>query len=151
MAQSLSKLYIHIIYHIKSNSAKIHKKDKQRLYAYIGSVIKSNESIPIIINGTNDHIHILCIMSKNIALAKLVEEIKRQSSRWIKDIDNQYKTFAWQGGYGGFSVSPSVHDKTKRYIENQEEHHNKMTFNEEYLMFLKEYGIEYDERYVWND
>lgn len=151
MAQSLSKLFVHIIYHIKSTSVTIRKEEKQRLYAYMGSVIKSNESIPIIINGTNDRVHILCIMSKNIALAKLVEEIKRQSSRWIKDIDNHYKTFAWQGGYGGFSVSPSVHNKTKRYIENQEEHHKKMTFNEEYLMFLKEYEIEYDERYVWND
>ena len=151
MSQSLSKLYVHIIYHIKNSSANIRKNDKQRLNAYIGSVIKSNESIPIIINGTDDHIHVLCVMSKNIALAKLVEEIKRQSSRWIKDIDNCYKTFAWQGGYGGFSVSPSLHDKTKRYIENQEEHHKKMTFQEEYLMFLNEYGIEYDERYVWND
>jgi hypothetical protein len=90
-------------------------------------------------------------MSKNIALSKLVEEIKRHSSRWIKTLDKHYKTFAWQGGYGGFSVSPSVHDKTKQYIENQEEHHKKMKFQEEYLMFLKEYGIEYNEKYLWND
>ena len=90
-------------------------------------------------------------MSKNIALAKLLEEIKRHSSRWIKDIDNYYKTFAWQGGYGGFSVSPSLHDRTKRYIENQKKHHKKVTFQEEYLMFLNEYGIEYDEKYLWND
>ena len=90
-------------------------------------------------------------MSKNIALAKLVEEIKRHSSRWIKTLDEHYKSFAWQGGYAGFSVSPSLHDKTKRYIENQEEHHKKITFQEEYLMFLKEYGIEYDENYLWND
>jgi REP element-mobilizing transposase RayT len=132
-------------------SVEIRSIDKEKLYAYIGSVIKSNGSIPIIINGTNNHIHILCVMSKNIALAKLVEEIKRHSSRWIKTIDDYYKTFAWQGGYGGFSVSPSVHDKTKRYIENQERHHQTINFQEEYRMFLNEYKIEYDEQYVWND
>jgi len=152
MAQSLSKLYVHIIYHIKNNSQVIiRKQEKEKLYAYMGSIINDNESIPIKINGVEDHVHILCVMSKNIALAKLVEEIKRHSSRWIKTIDPYYTQFAWQGGYGGFSVSPSLHDKTKRYIENQEEHHKKMSFKEEYLLFLKEYGIEYDEKYLWMD
>ena len=75
------------------------------------------------INGVEDHIHILCIMSKNIALAKFVEEIKRHSSRWIKTKGDHYTKFAWQGGYGGFSVGPSLHDKTKQYIKNQENHH----------------------------
>lgn len=151
MAQSLSKLFVHLIFHIKSNSTIIRDSEKKQLYAYIGSVLNSNESIPISINGTSDHIHILCVMSKNIALAKLVEEVKRHSSRWIKTLDHFYESFAWQGGYGGFSVSPSIHDKTKRYIENQEKHHNKNSFQEEYIMFLKEYGIQYDERYIWND
>lgn len=151
MAQSLSKIYMHLIFHIKYTSVEVRSSDRDRLYAYIGSVIKLNESIPIIINGTNDHIHILCMMSKNIALAKLVEEIKRHSSRWIKTLDDYYKTFAWQGGYGGFSVSPSVYAKTKCYIENQQKHHEKNNFKEEYRLFLTEYGVEYDERYVWND
>lgn len=90
-------------------------------------------------------------MSKNIALAKLVEDIKRHSSRWIKTKDPHYKTFSWQAGYGAFSVSPSLHDKTKQYILNQEVHHKKMTFKEEYLLFLKEYGIDYKEEYLWRD
>jgi REP element-mobilizing transposase RayT len=151
MAQSLSKLYVHIVFHVKYSSVEIREEDEQWLYAYIGSVIKSNGSIPIMINGVKDHIHILCVMSKNIALAKLVEEVKRHSSRKIKEIDNYYRSFAWQGGYGGFSVSPSLQDKTKRYIEQQKEHHKKRTFKEEYLIFLNEYGIEYDEHYVWSD
>ncbi len=151
MAQSLSKLYVHIVFHVKNNSVLIRKKDKQRLYAYMGSVIKSNGSIPIIINGVEDHIHILCIMSKNIALSKLVEEIKRHSSRWIKTIDNHYLKFAWQGGYGAFSVSQSIHDKVKHYIENQELHHKKLNFKEEYLKFLKEYNVDFNENYLWND
>jgi len=151
MAQSLSKLYVHIIFHIKNNSCIIRKQEKQELYAYMGSVIKDNESIPIIINGVENHIHVLCVISKNIALAKLVEEIKRHSSRWIKTKDAHYTKFAWQGGYGGFSVSQSLHNRTKHYIEKQEQRHKKMTFKEEYLLFLKEYGIEYNEQYLWND
>ena len=94
MAQSFSKLYVHIIYHIKNSSVKIRKEERHRLYAYIGLIIKSNDSIPIVINVTDDHVHILCMMSKNIALTKLVEEIKRQSSRWIKNLEKHYKIVA---------------------------------------------------------
>ncbi len=151
MAQSLSKLYVHLISHIKTTCPLIKKEDKSELYAYMGSILKDLDCIPIIINGVEDHFHILCVMSKNIALAKLAEEVKRHSSRWIKTKGDYYKNFAWQGGYGGFSVSPSLHDKTKKYIENQEEHHKKMSFQEEYLLFLKEYGIEYNETYLWTD
>ncbi len=151
MSQSLSQLFVHIIFHVKRNSCLIRTQEKDELYAYMGSIIKDNDSIPIIINGVGDHIHILCVMSKNITLAKLVEEIKRHSSRWIKTKDTYYLNFAWQGGYGGFSISPSLHEKTKRYIENQEQHHKKMTFEEEYLLFLKEYGIDYNEKYLWTD
>ena len=151
MAQSLSKLFVHIVFHIKRGGVEIDKTVGNELYAYMGAIIKDNESIPIMINGTSNHIHILCVMSKNIALSKLVEEIKRHSSRWIKTKGEQYRQFAWQGGYGAFSVSSSLHDKTKRYIENQEIHHTKMTFKDEYLLFLKEYGINYTEQYLWTD
>ena len=96
MAQSLSKLYIHIIFHVKSTFQKIKKDDQSELYSYIGSIIKQNDSIPIIINGVGDHVHILCVMSKNIALAKLVEEIKKNSSRWIKTKNGYYQKFGWQ-------------------------------------------------------
>ena len=151
MSQSLSKLYVHIVFHIKNTSPIIREEEERNLYAFLGSILKANESIPIIINGVGDHVHILYVMSKNIALAKLIEELKRNSSRWIKSLDAHYLNFAWQGGYGGFSVSPSLHDKTKSYIENQKDHHKKMTFKEEYLLFLNEYGVEYDERYLWGD
>ena len=151
MGQSLSKLYIHLVFHIKNLLVPIRKEDKNDLYAYIGSVIKDNDSIPILINGTEDHVHVLCVMSKNIALARLTEEIKRHSSRWIKIHKPYYKQFGWQGGYAGFSVSQSLHDKTKEYIKNQEEHHRKMTFKEELAAFFREYGIEYDERYFFTD
>ncbi|NVO08603.1 MAG: transposase [Bacteroidales bacterium] len=151
MAQSLSKLYVHIIFHIKNPLSPILNQDKKELYAYMGSIIKDNGSIPILINGTSDHVHVLCVMSKNIALAKLTEEIKRHSSRWIKTRGIHYRLFAWQGGYAGFSVSQSLHDRTKQYIENQEEHHKKRTFKEELIAFLVEYGVEYNEEYLWTD
>jgi hypothetical protein len=90
-------------------------------------------------------------MSKNISLAKLDEEIKRHSSRWIKTRGSYYRKFAWQGGHAGFSVSPSLYDKTKRYIENQEEHHKKMSFKEELELFLKLHKIDFDEKYLWSN
>lgn len=151
MAQSLSKLYIHLVFHIHSQSVSIRESDQKELYRYIGSIIMDNDSIPIAINGTENHLHILCVMSKNIALAKLVEEIKRHSSRWIKTLNKRYQHFKWQGGYAGFSISQSLHDKTRDYIINQEEHHKKMTFREELLAFLREYGVSYNEQYLLTD
>jgi putative transposase len=147
MGQSLSKLYVHLVFHTKNSLVPVRMEDRKHLYAYIGTIIKENESIPILINGMEDHIHVLCVMSKNISLAKLTEEIKRNSSRWIKTQHSYYRQFSWQGGYAGFSVSQSLLEKTKNYILYQEEHHNRMTFKEESIAFLKEYCIDYDDRY----
>ncbi|MGJ1364317.1 IS200/IS605 family transposase [Sphingobacterium spiritivorum] len=149
MSQSLSKMYVHIIFHTKYNQPLIRPEVEKELYAYIGGIIKENDSVPVKINGTQDHIHILAIMSKNIALAKLVEEIKRNSSRWIKSKGAKYEQFAWQGGYAGYSVSQSVVGRVKKYIENQKEHHKTKSFRDEYVAFLKEYGIDFDEDYLW--
>lgn len=149
MSQSLSKLYVHIIFHTKYNQDLIHTDIEPELYAYIGGVIKASGSFPIKINGTENHIHILTTMSKNIALAKFVEEIKRNSSRWIKTKGEQYQNFAWQGGYAGYSVSQSVVEKVERYIENQKEHHKTISFQDEYRKFLNEYNVDYDENYLW--
>ncbi len=101
MPQSLSQLYIHIIFHVRYDDVLIRENEESELYKYIGGIIKESGSVPLAINGTKDHMHILCKMSKNIALSKLVENIKRNSSRWIKSKDNYYKSFAWQGGYAG--------------------------------------------------
>jgi|SRR5690554_1131096 len=151
MSQSLSKLYVHIVFHVKNKKTLIRIEEQDSLYAYMGAIIKDNQSIPIIINGIDNHVHILCILSKNVALSKLVEEIKRHSSRWIKTQDDFYKSFAWQGGYGAFSVSQSVLERTKKYIERQKEHHKQKDMKKEFVLFLKEYGVEYDEKYIWED
>ena len=149
MSQSLSKLYVHAIFHVKNNKCLIRPEDDEELYAYIGGVIKLSKSIPIIINGIENHIHVLCIMSKNICLAELMEDIKRNSSRWIKTIDIYYKDFAWQGGYAGFSVSPSKVETVKKYIANQKNHHKKQTSQDEYIQFLKEHGVDYNVEFLW--
>ncbi len=149
MPQSLSKLYIHAIFHIKNNECHIRPEDENELYSYIGGIIKLSKSIPIIIGGTENHIHILCIMSKNISLADLMEDIKRNSSKWIKTKDIHYRDFAWQGGYSGYSVSQSKVEVVKKYIEDQKNHHKQQTFEEEYILFLKEYNVDYDEKFLW--
>jgi len=149
MSQSLSKLYIHAVFHVKNNECLIKPEDEKELYAYIGGIVKLSKSIPIAINGTENHIHVLCVMSKNISLAKLLEDIKGDSSRWIKTLGPHYREFAWQGGYAGYSVSQSKVDIVKKYIENQKIHHKSQTFKEEYIQFLNENKVDYNEDYLW--
>ena len=149
MAQSLSKLYVHIVFHVKNNNVLIRVEDENELYAYIGAIIKANEAFPIRINGIGNHLHILTTMSKNISLAKFVEEIKRNSSRWIKTKGNYYKFFAWQGGYAGYSVSHSKVSIVERYIKNQKKHHKIETSQDEYIKFLRENNVGFDEKYLW--
>ena len=149
MSQSLSKLYIHAIFHVKHNQSLIKPEHDNQLYAYMGGVIKLSNSIPIAINGTENHIHILCIMSKNISLADFMEQIKSNSSRWIKTLDTHYREFAWQGGYAGYSVSQSQVNVVKKYIENQKVHHQTTSFQDEYLQFLQKNEVNYNEDYLW--
>ena len=151
MAQSLAKIVVHIIYHIKTTSVQIREEDNNELYAFISDVIKRNGSIPILINGVEDHLQILCLLSKNMSLAKLVEKIKSDSSRWIKTLHPYYKNFTWQRGYGGFSISSSTQNGIIQYIENQKEHHKQISFEEEYLMILDTSDTKYDDQYLWTD
>ncbi|MBQ7279217.1 MAG: transposase [Bacteroidales bacterium] len=151
MAQSLSKIYLHIIFHVKNTSPHIADEHLARMHSYIGQLINTTGCQTIRVGGIGDHVHILCTLSRNENVAHLVEEVKRNSSRWIKTIDDRYKMFAWQGGYAAFSVSQSLFDKTVAYVNNQREHHKKMSFHDEYLQYLKLYNIEFDEQYVWAD
>ncbi|MBL7904557.1 MAG: transposase [Bacteroidales bacterium] len=151
MGQSLARIYVHIVFHVKLNKLLILPEDRPDLFAYVGSILRERDSMPIRINGVGDHIHILCSLSKKIAACDLLEDIKRHSSRWIKTRSEYYKKFAWQGGYGCFSVSPSLLEITKSYIDQQEAHHKKVTFEEELISFLKEYGLDYDIRYLFKD
>ena len=151
MAQSLCKIYIHLIFHIKTTSPPVRSDDLARLHAYIGKLIGVAGCKEIRAGGVGDHVHILFLLSRDTTISHIVEEIKRNSSRWLKTLDAYYHNFAWQGGYAAFSVSQSVADKTLHYINNQGEHHRHKSFNEEYIKFLELYGIDYDSRFIFKD
>ncbi len=150
MSQSLSKMYVHIIFSTKHRERSLIPSIQSELHRYIGGICSNLECTPIEINSHLDHIHILGILSKKIAVMNLVKEIKTGSSIWIKNKGFGFANFHWQDGYGTFSVSPNQVDIIKNYIINQPEHHKKKTFQDEYREFLKEYNIEFDERYVWD-
>ena len=150
MPQSLVKNYVHLIFSTKNREPFIDKNIQNELYAYIGGICKQLECYPYAIGGVEDHIHILCLLSKKIALVELLKTVKAKSSLWIKTKGKEYQCFYWQNGYGAFSVNPSEILLVKKYIDNQEEHHNKNTFKYELRYFLNKYDVPYDERYVWD-
>ncbi len=150
MGQSLVKNYLHIVFSTKHRQSLISPAIEPELHSYLGGILNNLECNPIKIGGYTDHIHVLCLLSKKIALMKLLEEMKSHSSKWIKTKDDRLKNFYWQDGYGAFSVNPSEVDVVIAYIENQHEHHKNKTFQDEYRAFLKKYKVDYDERYVWD-
>ena len=151
MASTLVKIDVHLIFHIKSANTRMREEDLPRIFAYIGGVIKGIEGLPIVVGGMPDHVHILTSLPKTKSLADFVQAVKADSSKWMKRMDSYYEKFAWQDGYGAFSVSPSLLDKTVSYIRGQANHHQKRSVQEEYKLFLEAYGIQYDERYAFGD
>ncbi len=149
MAQTLTRLLVHVIFSTKNRARLITPEIEPSLFAYIGGILKNHESRLLDAGGDSDHVHLLISQSKNIALSALLMEIKKSSSSWLKTQDSAFKNFHWQDGYAGFSVGRSEVDQLKRYIANQKEHHRKQTFQEELIQFFEEYGLEYDERYLW--
>jgi REP element-mobilizing transposase RayT len=143
-------VYVHLTFSTKNREPLITKEVQNRLFQYLGGICNGLECTPIRIGGHKDHVHILCLLSRKIAQMKLVEEVKKESSKWIKTIDNQFNNFYWQDGYGIFSVNPAEKDVVIKYIKNQEEHHKIRTFQDEFRVFLKKYKVEFDERYVWD-
>jgi len=150
MPQSLAKPYIHLIFSTKHRERLLMSSVRSSLHAYLAAVLKNQECPTLNVGGTSDHAHILFRLSKNRALAQVVEEVKTSSSKWLKTQARALQSFHWQNGYGGFSVSPAEVGSVAAYIEGQEEHHRIVSFQEEYRKFLREYEVEYDERYVWD-
>lgn len=151
MAQSLSQLYVHCIFSTKGRKRFLTDPVlRERTHAYLVGICKKLDSFSIATGGTEDHVHILCRLSKNLTAAKFVSEVKRSSSIWIKREAPRLQEFYWQAGYGAFSISPSHVAGLRRYISNQEEHHRHETFQEEFRRLCEKYGVEIDERYVWD-
>ena len=150
MAQSLSKMLVHLIFSTKNREPLIKDDIRDELHRYIASILQQWDSPAILVNSVEDHVHILFSLSKNYSINKIVEEAKKGSSIWIKSKGGAYAGFYWQAGYGAFSVSQSNAADVQKYIANQREHHRQKTFQEEYREFLNRYQVEYDERYVWD-
>lgn len=151
MGQSLSQMYIHLVFGTKSRYPFIKVECEERLHAYMAGILKNMESPAIIINSVPDHVHILFRLSKNYALAKVVEQVKKESSKWMKEIVTGDKNFTWQIGYGAFSVSSSALETVKKYVKRQKQHHEVQSFQEEIEEYIKHYDIiEYDPKYFWD-
>lgn len=151
MSQSLSKLYIHLTFSTKGRAPIIHENIRDDLHSYLVGTFKRLDCPALIINSVPDHIHALFRMSKNVSLAKVVEEIKKSSSIWMKENANS-PSFYWQTGYGAFSVSSSKVKITKRYIARQQIHHKQWSYLEEINQYMKRYDVvEYNPTYFWKE
>jgi len=150
MASTLTRLLVHITFSTKRREALIPEEIEPNLYAYIGGICRRMESPLLAMGGITDHVHLLVSLGKTVALADLMLNIKRDSSKWIKEQDAALSAFGWQDGYFAFSIGESVVDALRIYIANQNEHHTTVTFKDEMRGFLRKYGIEWDERYAWD-
>ena len=150
MSQSLANILVHIIFSTKNRQATILPEVMQDLHSYISGIARTHESLVHEIGGIEDHVHLLVSLPRTLALSKLIEEIKKGSSKWIKKKGNLYADFAWQNGYGAFSIGQSAYEDIRKYIQNQRDHHKRISFQDEFRTFLKKYRIAYDEKYVWD-
>lgn len=147
MANTFASLTFHLIWSTKNREPFITSEVRERLYAYIGGIVKREKGKLICIGGIEDHVHLLISLHPNVAISILMREIKSKSSSFMKGILKQ-NAFGWQDGYGVFSVSTSAIEKVIHYINNQKEHHRTLTFREEFALFLKRHQIEYEEKYL---
>jgi REP element-mobilizing transposase RayT len=150
MAGTYSQVYIQIVFAVKGRENLISKKWKEELNKYIAGIIKGKGQKPIIVNGISDHIHAFLGLRPAMAIASLARDIKNNSSNFINDHNWINGKFSWQEGYGVFSYSHSHIEAVYNYIKNQEEHHRKKSFREEYLELLKNFEIEYNEKYLFD-
>ena len=150
MPQSLSSILIHLFFSTKNREPFITPEVEAELYPYMAAIFKAMKSPALIINGTSDHLHTLLSLSRVVTIADVVEEVKTESSKWIKSKGREFRNFHWQSGYGAFSIGQSQVPTVRRYITRQKEHHRRVTFQDEYRKFLEVYEVDYDERYVWD-
>ena len=150
MPQSLARLHIHLIFSTKERECLLTESIRDHLHAYMTKVLGSLGCPVLIINSVEDHVHILFDLARTVALSDVVEDVKKSSSKWIKSREPGFAQFAWQAGYGAFAVSESNVPAVQEYIANQQEHHRRKSFQEEYRLFLEKHRVMYDERYLWD-
>jgi REP element-mobilizing transposase RayT len=150
MAQTLVCLRVHVVFSTKDRRPMITPEVEPELYAYMAGTAKNLDSRCLAAGGTSNHVHLLISQSKNMALSRLMEEVKKSSSKWIKTKGTALRTFGWQDGYGAFTIGQSQVEALQHYIASQKERHKKLTFEQELVALLNKYGVQYDERYLWS-
>jgi len=151
MPQSLANVLVHAVFSTKQRRPFLRDADlRGQMHRYLAGISKSLECPAVMVGGTEDHVHLLGRQSRTITLAEWIKELKRASSIWIKTKQASLGDFQWQSGYGAFSVSQSQRPRVQRYIDAQEEHHRRLSFQDEFRRLLEMHGIEYDEQYVWD-
>jgi REP element-mobilizing transposase RayT len=150
MPQSLSLVIIHVIFSTKDRRPLLDGGIRPKLHAYLATVARNLDCEAYRVGGVADHVHLAIRLSRTVTIAALVESLKTSSSKWLKKQSHELMAFSWQSGYGCFSIGPTDLDALRAYIDDQENHHRTRTFQEEFRMFLKKYGVEYDEAYVWD-
>ena len=150
--QSLAQIYVHIVFSTKDRKPWLRDDGiRAELYAYMATILRDRVDSPaIIINGVEDHVHSLIRLSRKFPVMKILQESKGETSKWLKRQPAVAGDFAWQAGYGAFSVSASMLEDVKRYIQNQQEHHKRMSFQDEFRELCRRHGLELDERYAWD-
>jgi REP element-mobilizing transposase RayT len=150
MAQSLSKIYVHLIFSTKDRERSLPDEVRPDLHAYMGGTFKGLGCSPIEINTEPDHLHALFLLARTETLSDVVGQLKTSSNDWLRSRGPQFARFFWQAGFGAFSVSQSQVEDVRAYIRNQHEPHRVKSFQEEFRSFLKAYEVAFDERYVWD-
>jgi len=151
MANTYHQMYIQAVFAVKYRKAVLHKDWRKDVFAVIGNLINETGCKTIIVNGVEDHVHCFLGLKPTVSISELMKTVKAKSSKYINDNNFLLDRFEWQVGYGAFSYSQSHINRVYKYIENQEEHHRKKSFKEEYLKYLDEYKIPFEERYVFED
>jgi len=150
MPQSLYQVHTHIVFSTKHRRPVLHEEFRSKLFAYMSGILLNLDCHSITIGGIEDHVHIGCVITKKHAPIKVIELLKKDSSKWLKTLSPQFCDFHWQDGYGLFSISASHVTALRQYIMNQVEHHKKETFQIEYIRMLKKNNVEYNEQYMWD-
>ena len=150
MPQSLSTVFIHMVFSTKNREPWLRPDIRAETHRYLGGVSGHHESPALMVGGVADHVHLLCELGRTVTQANLVMEIKRGSSRWVKERFDGMDGFAWQNGYGIFSIGQSQVEQVVKYIEGQEKHHQKVSFQDEFRILLQKYKLDYDEKYLWD-
>ncbi len=150
MAQSFCQIYVHAIFSTKNREPWLNNNIRERVHAYLSTIIRDLGCPYVVVGGAEDHVHIIMDIGKKHTPVDIIAKSKKESSKFVKELGSKYSTFYWQSGYGMFSVSPGNVLKVENYILNQMEHHKKQTFKDEFKAFLKKYNIKYDEKYLWD-